>query len=273
MKRHKLGKRYTGRVGGLKPWILVGLANKSQRRGVENGAMGTGNRWHWNGNYTKIIKRTTDRGNDSMNCLGINRLPPWFISTLKTNTIRFFRTLVNLLDYTVLWPRRNNFPAVRTSNYFYLTFFIVSSTFRIFSLPLLSQTPSIYVFPWGWEAKFNIHVKQWVKLQLYDYAFWVSPHFTQRYIIHSTETASLFYYGFTALCWAMAAFKFLNLYEFGRTPLTEDQPVAMPLPTHRTTQNKRTQISMLRVGFEPTTPVYERAKTVHVLDGAATVIG
>jgi hypothetical protein len=28
---------------------------------------------------------------------------------------------------------------------------------------------------------------------------------------------------------------------------------------------------MPRVGFEPTAPVYERAKTVHGLDGAATV--
>jgi hypothetical protein len=27
------------------------------------------------------------------------------------------------------------------------------------------------------------------------------------------------------------------------------------------------------VGFEPTTPVFERAKTVHALDSAATVIG
>jgi hypothetical protein len=27
------------------------------------------------------------------------------------------------------------------------------------------------------------------------------------------------------------------------------------------------------VGFEPTIPEFERAKTVHALDGAATVIG
>jgi hypothetical protein len=31
-------------------------------------------------------------------------------------------------------------------------------------------------------------------------------------------------------------------------------------------QNKRTQPSMPRVGFEPTTPMFERAKTVHALD-------
>jgi hypothetical protein len=30
---------------------------------------------------------------------------------------------------------------------------------------------------------------------------------------------------------------------------------------------------MPQVGFEPTIPVFEQAKTVHVLDGAAIVIG
>jgi hypothetical protein len=30
---------------------------------------------------------------------------------------------------------------------------------------------------------------------------------------------------------------------------------------------------MPRVAFEPTIPVFERTKTVHALDGAATVIG
>jgi hypothetical protein len=30
---------------------------------------------------------------------------------------------------------------------------------------------------------------------------------------------------------------------------------------------------MPRVGLEPTIPVFERAKTVHALDSAATVIG
>jgi hypothetical protein len=53
------------------------------------------------------------------------------------------------------------------------------------------------------------------------------------------------------------------------------KPVLRPLPTRRTTktQNKRTQTSMPRVEFEPTIPVFERAKTVHALDCAATVIG
>jgi hypothetical protein len=39
------------------------------------------------------------------------------------------------------------------------------------------------------------------------------------------------------------------------------------------TQNKRTQTSMPRVGFEPTIPVFEWAKTVPALDRVATVIG
>jgi hypothetical protein len=70
-------------------------------------------------------------------------------------------------------------------------------------------------------------------------------------------------------------FQFLNLHTVGRTPWKGDQPVARPLRTHRTTrtQNKRTQILMPGVGFEPTIPVFERAKTVHALDRAATVIG
>jgi hypothetical protein len=34
-----------------------------------------------------------------------------------------------------------------------------------------------------------------------------------------------------------------------------------------------TQTSMPRVGFEPTIPAFERAKIVHALDLAATVIG
>jgi hypothetical protein len=58
-------------------------------------------------------------------------------------------------------------------------------------------------------------------------------------------------------------------------PWTGDQHVAMPLPNHRTTQtqNKRTQTTMPRVGFEPTIPVFERAKAVHALDRVATGSG
>jgi hypothetical protein len=63
-------------------------------------------------------------------------------------------------------------------------------------------------------------------------------------------------------------FSFLILYEVCRTPWTGDEPVARPLPTHRT----QTQISMPSVWFEPTISVFERSKTVHTLDTVATVI-
>jgi hypothetical protein len=70
-------------------------------------------------------------------------------------------------------------------------------------------------------------------------------------------------------------FSFLIFYAVGRTPWTGEQPVAVSLPAHRTaqTQNKLTQTSMPHVGFEPTIPVFERVKTVHALDRAATAIG
>jgi hypothetical protein len=44
---------------------------------------------------------------------------------------------------------------------------------------------------------------------------------------------------------------------------------------HRTTQTqtKRRQTSMPRVGSEPTITVFEREKTFHTLDCAATLIG
>jgi hypothetical protein len=74
--------------------------------------------------------------------------------------------------------------------------------------------------------------------------------------------------------WPLLQFRKL-FYVVGRTPWTSDQPVARPLPTHRTTQtqNKCTQTSMPWVGFEPTIPMSERAKTVYALDRTATVSG
>jgi hypothetical protein len=43
-------------------------------------------------------------------------------------------------------------------------------------------------------------------------------------------------------------------------------------PRTAQTQNKRTQTSMPQVGFEAAISMFERAKTVHALDRAATVI-
>jgi hypothetical protein len=69
-------------------------------------------------------------------------------------------------------------------------------------------------------------------------------------------------------------FQFLDLYTVGRTPWTGDQPVSRPLPAYRTVQtpNKRTQISMPQMGFEPTIPVFEGAKTVHALADVSEVL-
>jgi hypothetical protein len=58
----------------------------------------------------------------------------------------------------------------------------------------------------------------------------------------------------TAFCRSLASFfSFVIQHTFDRTPWTVDQPVARPLPTHRTTQtqNKCTQVSMPWMGFEP----------------------
>jgi hypothetical protein len=71
-------------------------------------------------------------------------------------------------------------------------------------------------------------------------------------------------------------FQLLDLfYTIGRTPWTGDQPFAKSVPAHRTTltQNKRTQTSVLQAVFEPPISVSERAKTLHALECAATLIG
>jgi hypothetical protein len=70
-------------------------------------------------------------------------------------------------------------------------------------------------------------------------------------------------------------FQFLNLFtQFVRLLVWGIRPSqGRYLHTEQHTQNKRTQTSMPEVGFEPTTPVFERAKTVHASDGGATVIG
>jgi hypothetical protein len=71
-------------------------------------------------------------------------------------------------------------------------------------------------------------------------------------------------------------FSFMIIFTDGRTPWASDQLVARPLPKHRTTQTQNKHIhqtSMSYVGFEPTIPASERAKTVHALDRSPTVTG
>jgi hypothetical protein len=81
---------------------------------------------------------------------------------------------------------------------------------------------------------------------------------------------SLSLYDSTGL-WTLAVFQFLIVYTVSRIPWMGDQPIVRPLSTQ--TQNKRKQTSMPWVGFEPMIPAFKRAKTVHALDCAATVIG
>jgi hypothetical protein len=81
-------------------------------------------------------------------------------------------------------------------------------------------------------------------------------------------------YGSTALVDLGQFLIFFIFCTVDRTTWTSDQPVARPLPTHRTaqTQNKRREMSMLRVGFEPTIPMFERTKPAHAWDRVVTVI-
>jgi hypothetical protein len=52
-----------------------------------------------------------------------------------------------------------------------------------------------------------------------------------------------------------------------------DQPVARPLPTHRTTQNKRAYASISPMWFESTTTAFEGVETVDASDRAVTEFG
>jgi hypothetical protein len=66
------------------------------------------------------------------------------------------------------------------------------------------------------------------------------------------------------------SFSFLIFYTVSRTPWTGDQLLLAHKVTQ--TQNKRTQPSVPREGFEPTTQLFERARTVYALGRAATLI-
>jgi hypothetical protein len=102
------------------------------------------------------------------------------------------------------------------------------------------------------------------------------------WVIKTPSQKSIYLSIYLSSCWSTVIlldlghfFSFLILYTVGTTPWTGDQPVARHLPTYRTTQtqNKRKQTPLPWVGFEPTIPAFERAKPVHALDCAATVIG
>jgi hypothetical protein len=78
------------------------------------------------------------------------------------------------------------------------------------------------------------------------------------------------------LSWILAAFEFLDLIQSRYDSLDGGSARRKAATcTHRTarTKNKRTQKSMTQMGFEPMIRVFERAKTIHALDRATTVIG
>jgi hypothetical protein len=70
-------------------------------------------------------------------------------------------------------------------------------------------------------------------------------------------------------------FQFLNLIHSRQNSLDKGlaRREAATCTQDSQTQNKSIQTSMPQVGFEPTIQVFERAKTVHALHCAATVIG
>jgi hypothetical protein len=86
----------------------------------------------------------------------------------------------------------------------------------------------------------------------------------------SLQLLNLCIYDSTSLCWTVAAFSVSwSSHTVGTTPWTVDQPVARLLPTLRINAHRHQCLDWR----EPTIPVFERAKTVHALDRAATVIG
>jgi hypothetical protein len=82
---------------------------------------------------------------------------------------------------------------------------------------------------------------------------------------HHTIVIPLFAYGSTALVDLGRFFSFL-IY-------TQSVGILGRRKAATYTQNKRTQTSMSLVGFKPTIPLFEQAKTVHAFDSAAIVIG
>jgi hypothetical protein len=101
----------------------------------------------------------------------------------------------------------------------------------------------------------------------------------KQFLTNMFNNILVFFFTGSTAPWALAsAFQFHDHFKDCRTSWMSDQLVARPLPKHRTTQTQNKHIhtqqtSMPCVGFEPTIPASERAKTVHILDRSATVTG
>jgi hypothetical protein len=79
--------------------------------------------------------------------------------------------------------------------------------------------------------------------------------------------------GYLAYSHSKLCLELWTLQTVGRTPWTGDQNFAKPLPTQDKTNTEQTQISVPRMRFEPTIPVFEQAKLYRSLSRATTVIG
>jgi hypothetical protein len=75
----------------------------------------------------------------------------------------------------------------------------------------------------------------------------------------------------TALCWALFSSVSLSFYADGKTPwISSSQGLYLHTGQHKHRINTyKYETSMPFMGFEPTIPASERAKTVHALDRSA----
>jgi hypothetical protein len=89
------------------------------------------------------------------------------------------------------------------------------------------------------------------------------------------KTSSVLVHGSTTLCWTLVAFSVSCSITQSVGLLGRGISPSQGRYLHRTaqTENKSTQTSMSYVGFEPTIPMFELAKTVYPLDFPVTVTG
>jgi hypothetical protein len=147
---------------------------------------------------------------------------------------------------------------------------------------LLYGLPAFVVIPFtSLRFAFGMYSSEcWRQYRLFRFgALSLSPfsqtyNFENNFYNFSIPSLYLFIYGSTILLLDLSRFfSFLFLYIVGRTPWTGDQPFGSRyLHTEQHKENKSTQTSMPWVGFEPTIPAFERAKTVLAFDRADTVI-
>jgi hypothetical protein len=113
----------------------------------------------------------------------------------------------------------------------------------------------------------------WTQRQILTFQSKLPAGSTMMLKMNQLNSLNLSVYGFTALVDLGRFFSFL-IYTQSLGLLGRRSSPSQGCYLHRITktQNKRTQTSMPRVGFEPTISVFERAKTVHTLNRAASVI-